>query len=111
MDGCSADWPARKWAAEAVRMRRIERRGRWARAVIIVGILIVATEPEAQRSRCDLPSWRCWERSDGAEFEVVAMVDVNYYVILLMFNAIGVIENREIPMSLFDSEFGEIVDK
>lgn len=45
--GCSADWPARKRAAAAVRTRRMESLSGWAavRAAIMFGILMVATEP------------------------------------------------------------------
>ena len=55
--GCSGDWPARKRAADLVRMTRIERLGLFASEEIMSGSLIVATEPLAARRRCFLPSW------------------------------------------------------
>lgn len=43
--GCSADWPARKRAALAVRMMRMEILGVEEKEETIWGIFIVATEP------------------------------------------------------------------
>ena len=54
--GCSADWPARKFVADWVRRRIMERLGCEERADSMLGIFIVATEPEAARRRCFLPS-------------------------------------------------------
>lgn len=56
--GWEGDCPARKWVADEVRMRRIERLGWVEREERMRGILMVATEPEAARRRCFLPSER-----------------------------------------------------
>jgi hypothetical protein len=44
--GCSCDWPARKCAADLVRMTRMERFGVSEKADMMSGSLIVATLPD-----------------------------------------------------------------
>lgn len=63
--GCSRDWPARKRVADGVSSTRMLSswllflwEWRSARASMISGSLIVATEPEAARRRCFLLSRR-----------------------------------------------------
>lgn len=51
--GCSGDWPARKRAALAVRMMRMEILGFEEKDETIWGIFIVATEPVRVCVRCD----------------------------------------------------------
>lgn len=69
--GCSGAWPARNWAEGFVRMRRIDIGGEGlegsflSRARIILGIFIVATEPEAARRIWILLSLRWCVESKG----------------------------------------------
>lgn len=61
--GCSSAWPCRKCAAELVSTRRIDRLGCCDNPLMMLGIFIVATDPDAASRRCTLPSLRAADTS------------------------------------------------